>query len=185
MRDRDLGTLRQQHPDGNLQSPPGWIHDTDRPISSLRSAKNPQGNTMKRVKGVEDLNIRIVGAQGIVGVGAITRMCIWSCRAVVCRRMAQSGSRADRDYFLTRGGSLGVVPSAVPGDAGRGARRRPPAVLRRSCRGSPTRRHSTPIWRHCARSIGWSTQRNRSPGRSRCCAICRATPTASRSPIAG
>jgi hypothetical protein len=26
---------------------------------------------MKRVKGVEDLNIRIVGAQGIVGVGAI------------------------------------------------------------------------------------------------------------------
>jgi hypothetical protein len=28
---------------------------------------------MKRVKGVEDLNIRIVGAQGIVGVGAIIR----------------------------------------------------------------------------------------------------------------
>jgi len=25
---------------------------------------------MKRVKGVEDLNIRIIGAQGIVGVGA-------------------------------------------------------------------------------------------------------------------
>jgi hypothetical protein len=50
-----------------LQSPPGWINDTDRPISSLRSAKNPQGNTMKRVKGVEDLNICIIGAQGIVG----------------------------------------------------------------------------------------------------------------------
>ena len=28
---------------------------------------------MKRVKGVEDLNIRIVGAQGIVGVGATIR----------------------------------------------------------------------------------------------------------------
>jgi hypothetical protein len=26
------------------------------------------------VKGVEDLNICIIGAQGIVGVGAITRM---------------------------------------------------------------------------------------------------------------
>ena len=76
LRDRDLGTLRQQHPDRNLQSPPGWIHDTDRPISSLRSAKNPQGNTMKRVKGVEDLNICIIGAQGIVGVGAIIRTCI-------------------------------------------------------------------------------------------------------------
>jgi hypothetical protein len=29
---------------------------------------------MKRVKRIEDLNICIVGAQGIVGVGAITRM---------------------------------------------------------------------------------------------------------------
>ena len=75
LRDLDLGALRQQHPDGNLQSPPGWIHDTDRPISSLWSAKNPQGNTTKRVKGVEDLNICIIGAQGIVGVGAIIRMC--------------------------------------------------------------------------------------------------------------
>jgi hypothetical protein len=32
---------------------------------------------MKRVKGVEDLNICIIGAQGIVGVGATTRMCTW------------------------------------------------------------------------------------------------------------
>ena len=69
LRDRGLGTLRQQHPDRNLQSPPAWIHDTDRPISPLRSAKDPQGNTMKWVKGVEDLNICIIGAQGIVGVG--------------------------------------------------------------------------------------------------------------------
>jgi len=75
LRDRDLGTLRQQHPDRNLQSSPGWIDDTDRPISPLRSAKDPQGNTMKWVKGVEDLNICIIGAQGIVGVGAITPMC--------------------------------------------------------------------------------------------------------------
>ena len=70
LRDRDLGTLQQQHPDRNLQSPPGWIYDTDRAISSLRSAKNPQGNTMKWMKGVEDLNTCIIGAQGIVGVGA-------------------------------------------------------------------------------------------------------------------
>ena len=73
MRDRGLGTLRQQHPDRNLQSPPDWIHDVDRPISPLRSAKDPQGNTMKGVKGVEDLNICIIDAQGIVGVGATTR----------------------------------------------------------------------------------------------------------------
>jgi hypothetical protein len=31
---------------------------------------------MKRMKRVEDLNIWIIGAQGIVGVGAIIRMCI-------------------------------------------------------------------------------------------------------------
>ena len=30
---------------------------------------------MKRVKGVEDPNIRIIRAQGIVSVGAITRTC--------------------------------------------------------------------------------------------------------------
>src|SRR5258708_4393445 len=35
--------------------------------------------------------------------------------------------------FFDRGGSLGVVPPAVSGDAGRGAPRWPPAVLRRSC----------------------------------------------------
>jgi hypothetical protein len=29
---------------------------------------------MKRVKGVDDLNICIIDAQGIVGMGAITRM---------------------------------------------------------------------------------------------------------------
>ena len=42
---------------------------------------------MKRVKGVEDLNICIIGAQGIVGVGAIIRMPIASCRAAVSHQM--------------------------------------------------------------------------------------------------
>ena len=77
LRDLDLGALRQQHPDGNLQSPPGWVHDTDRPVSPLRPAKDLEGSTMKRVEGVEDLNSRIIRvcAQGIVGVGAIIRTC--------------------------------------------------------------------------------------------------------------
>ena len=72
-RDPDPSALRQQHPDGNLQSPPGWVHDTDRPISPLWSAKDLQGSTMKRVEGVEDLNSRIICARGIVGVGATIR----------------------------------------------------------------------------------------------------------------
>ena len=76
LRDLDLGALRQQHPNGNLQSPPGWIHHTDRPIFALRSAKDPQKSTVKRVKGVEDLNIGMIRAQGIVRAGAIIRTCI-------------------------------------------------------------------------------------------------------------
>src|SRR5437588_12189531 len=91
LRDRDLGTLRQQHPDGNLQSPPGWVHDTDRPISPLWSAKDLQGSTMKRVEGVEDLNSRIICAQGIVGVGAITRTPISSSPAAACRPTVSTG----------------------------------------------------------------------------------------------
>jgi hypothetical protein len=74
LRDLDFGAFGQQHPDGNLQSPPGWVHDTNRPVSPLRSAKDLQASTTKRVKGVEDLNIGITRAQGIVGVGAIIRI---------------------------------------------------------------------------------------------------------------
>ena len=72
-RNPDPGALRQQHPDGNLQSPPRWVHDTDRPISPLWSAKDLEGRTIKRVEGVEDLNSRIICTQGIVGVGATIR----------------------------------------------------------------------------------------------------------------
>src|SRR5438045_9050313 len=70
LRDPDFGAFGQQHPDGNLQSPSGWVNDTNRPVSPLRSAKDLQARTTKRVKGVEDLNIGITRAQGIVGVGA-------------------------------------------------------------------------------------------------------------------
>ena len=37
---------------------------------------------MQRVKGVEDLNICISGAQGIVGVGVFIPICIVSCLVV-------------------------------------------------------------------------------------------------------
>src|SRR5438309_6422460 len=94
LRDPDFGAFGQQHPDGNLQSPPGWVHDTDRPISPLRSAKDLEGSTMKRVEGVEDLNSRTICAQGIVGVGAITRTSTSSRRAVASRAMGNGGSHA-------------------------------------------------------------------------------------------
>jgi len=72
-RGRHLGALPRQHPNWNFQSATARVYDTDCPISSLRSAKDLQDGTVKWVKGVEDLNIRIVRAQGIVGVGVTTR----------------------------------------------------------------------------------------------------------------
>jgi hypothetical protein len=46
---------------------------------------------MKRVEGVEDLNNRIVRAQGIVGVGVIIPMPTSSFQAAASRRTASSG----------------------------------------------------------------------------------------------
>jgi hypothetical protein len=51
---------------------------------------------MKRVKGVEDLNICIIGAQGIVGVGATTLTPIASFRAVAFHWTARGGFPAGR-----------------------------------------------------------------------------------------
>src|ERR1700732_794745 len=95
-RDHGPGALRFQHPDRNLQSPPTWIQNANGPVTSLWSAKDLQGGTMERVKWVEDLSIRIVRAQGIVGVGVITRSFIASCLVVGSRRMAKVGSLAGR-----------------------------------------------------------------------------------------
>jgi len=92
--DRDLGAFWQQHPNWNFQPLPDWVHDTDRAISSLRSSKDLQGNTMERVKGVEDLNVRIVRAQGIVGVGVITRICTAWCPGAGSHRMVRAGPPA-------------------------------------------------------------------------------------------
>jgi len=63
----------------DLQSPPGWVNDTDRAICPLRSTEDLQGNTMKRVKRVEHLYVRAIRAQGIVGAGAGIRMCTSPC----------------------------------------------------------------------------------------------------------
>ena len=53
-----------------------WINGRDCPISPLRSAEDLKGSAMERMKGVEDLDIRIFRAQGIVGVGASIPMSI-------------------------------------------------------------------------------------------------------------
>jgi hypothetical protein len=76
LRGLDLRAFRRQHPDRNLQAPSRWVNNRDRTISPLRSAEDLKGNAMEWVKGVEDLDIRIFRAQGIVGVGVIIRTSI-------------------------------------------------------------------------------------------------------------
>ena len=76
LRDLDFGAIWRQHPDRNLQSPSRWVNDSDSPISPLRSAEDLKGSAMERMKGVEDLYIRIFRAQGIVGVVAFIRISI-------------------------------------------------------------------------------------------------------------
>ena len=51
---------------------------------------------MKRVKGVEDLNIYTIGTQGIVGVGAIIPICIAWFPVEAFPLTARGGFPADR-----------------------------------------------------------------------------------------
>jgi hypothetical protein len=184
LRDLDLGALGQQHPDRNLQSPPGWVHDTDRPIFALRSAKDLQGSTMKRMKGVEDLNIGMIRAQGIVGVGAITHMRTSSHRAAASRWTDNIGSPAVPASFSPSGCSLACSAAC---SCSRSQRRTKPG----SCNSSvialrwPIAASSPRIWRPYARSSGSSMPSVRLVGLRPCWPICRATPTASPLPIAG
>ena len=74
--DLHLSALSRQHPGRDLQALPDRVNDADRSIAPLGPTEDLQGNAVKRVKGVEDLNIRIIRAQGIVGAGAFIRTCI-------------------------------------------------------------------------------------------------------------
>ena len=58
---------------------------------------------MKRVEGVEDLNSRIICAQGIVGVGATIRTPISSSPAAASRLTDNAGLPADLASFCPCG----------------------------------------------------------------------------------
>ena len=93
--------------------------------------------------------------------------------------------RVPADVLPPRARALAPVPPALPEDARSGAQGRPPRLLRRPRRTRRDTEHSPPSSRRCARPSGWSMPRGRSAGRRPCSPICRATPTASPSPIAG
>src|SRR5215467_11859337 len=97
------GGFARQHPDRNLQALAGCVNDADRPITPLGPTKELQGSTAKGVKGIEDLNLCIIRAQGIVGVGAITRTCTAWFRKAASPPMARGGfGRATTSSFQSK-----------------------------------------------------------------------------------
>jgi hypothetical protein len=85
--------IRRQHPYGNLQPLPGVVDDRNRAISPLRLAKDLNGGPKERVERIEDLDLSVFRAQGIVGAGVIIPICIVSFQLAVWRLMAPDGSR--------------------------------------------------------------------------------------------
>jgi uncharacterized repeat protein (TIGR01451 family) len=72
LRNLYLGRIRRQHPQRNLQSPPGQIQDRGCTVSSLWSSDDSKGEVVKRVEWVEDPNVGGFCTQGTVGAGCIT-----------------------------------------------------------------------------------------------------------------
>ena len=75
-RDLDLGAIWRQHPDWNLQALTDRVNDGDRTISRLRPPQDFKSSAVEWVERIEDLDVRFLRAQGIVGGGVIIRMCI-------------------------------------------------------------------------------------------------------------
>jgi hypothetical protein len=68
--DPHLSAVRQKHPHRNLQTLACRVDDRDRAISPLRSTDDLKGDAIERVEWVEDLDVRVFYAQGIVSVDA-------------------------------------------------------------------------------------------------------------------
>lgn len=133
----DLRAIRRQHPHRNLQAPSGWVNDRDRTVSPFRSAEDLKGNAMERMKRVEDLDIRVFRAQGIVGVGAFpadpprtssTTPSVRSRPPVPRRSRPRPSHRAIELVSPLRGGRQAGLPAITfprpaHGHAGAGLRR--------------------------------------------------------------
>jgi hypothetical protein len=95
-----LGAIRQQHPYRNFQPPPSWIGDRHRAVSTLRPADDLKASTMERVEWIDDLDMRIFRARGIVGVDGIIPMPIVWCPPADCRSITLVGfHRALASFF--------------------------------------------------------------------------------------
>src|SRR5215467_1597763 len=90
-RDLDLGAIWRQHPDWNLQAPTDRVNDGDRTISRLRPPQDFNSSAVEWVERIEDLDVRLLRAQGIVGEGVVIRMCTAPFRPAVYLQIAATG----------------------------------------------------------------------------------------------
>lgn len=72
-RDPDFRTIWRQHPDRNFQSPAGRVDDGDRTISPIGPPQDFYSSGLEWVERIEDLDVRALRTQGIVGGGVTTR----------------------------------------------------------------------------------------------------------------
>ena len=70
---RDVRGVRQEHPHRNFQALTCWIEHRDCAVTALGSTHDSKAIAVERMKGIENLNVRSVRAQGIVRDGGITR----------------------------------------------------------------------------------------------------------------
>jgi hypothetical protein len=62
----DVRGGRREHPHRNLQALACWVEDRDGTIAALGFTKDSKAIAVKRMKGIENLNVRAVRTQGIV-----------------------------------------------------------------------------------------------------------------------
>ena len=91
LRDPDIRAIWREHPNRNLQSRAGSVNDGDRPIAPLRPAVNLKGSTVERVERIEDLDLRALRTQGIVGGGLLIPTCTVSYPPGACLQTTRAG----------------------------------------------------------------------------------------------
>lgn len=94
-RDPDFRAIWRQHPDRNFQSPADGVDDGDRAISPLGSAQDFKGSGLEWVERIEDLDVRALRTQGIVGGGVFIRMSTAPFRPAACLRTTAAGCAHD------------------------------------------------------------------------------------------
>ena len=66
---RDVRGVRREHPHRNFQALAYWIEHRDCAVTALGSTNDSKAIAVERMKGIENLNVRSVGTQGIVRDG--------------------------------------------------------------------------------------------------------------------